>query len=261
MDLQWFKLSLFSPSRYPDFPIGITSISHETFSDPKPCPMYFQAFFFRTLGWQLENHSRMSGLSFPNLWRCWRRWWCLVVVVRRKCFMGKFIALTYRYLSPWNFRHRLDVQNKEQQNITSVPKAQEYYIQISFVSRNLIHLSNMLQGAGGNRATAVGKKQPGRERLKTAVKRAPLESQMECEIPKFPLMRFFVKAIFLQVSSVARMGRESHAHKKRINNAGFRWFDQLKLFQQWHYIVTLAARMRPLLYTYIPWVAEKKQTW
>jgi len=57
--------------------------------------------------------------------------------------------------------------------------------------------------------------------LKTAVKRAPLESQMECEIPKFPL-RFFVKAIFLQVSSVARMGRESHAHKKRINNAGFR---------------------------------------
>lgn len=47
----------------------------------------------------------------------------------------------------------------------------------------------------------------------------------------------------------------------RINNAGFRWFDQLKLFHQWHYIVTLAARMRPLLYTYIPWVAEKKQTW
>lgn len=97
-------------------------------------------------------------------------------------------------------------------------------------------ISNMLQGAGGNRATAVGKKQPGRERLKTAVKRAPLESQMECEIPKFPLMRFFVKAIFLQVSIVARMGRESHAHKKRINNAGFRWFDQLKLFHQWHYI-------------------------
>ena len=74
----------------------------------------------------------------------------------------------------------------------------------------------------------------------------------------FRLMRFFVKAIFLQVSSVARMGRESHAHKKRINNAGFRWFDQLKLFQQWHYIVTLAAQDEAATVYLHPLICRKK---